>query len=621
MKAARAKRVTIGAKPVEDETAPAGLANPSPTKFDVDAAVRALGSLAAHGPGPAANDSAEAWVQGGGVEPSAALAANLEALRSIPPPAAEPTAANSSAEVDHYRPVFPAAVPSDAGAVNAIDAPSGDAPPANRIQAMDEMAWRHVKPAASDVPSAAIGAEAATPIKDKKSRSRSGNVSASGDTPAFASRLEGQSPIQINGSAAVEVTPPSAVASEPASSTAENEVPLNGGVVTEPLAPVEVVAVDGAGQLLPEAIAVAAEAATAQPETSPPIAPLSADEPAPAVVADAALTESHPVNGSAVHAFDRASIPAVGEKPAESEPAKLLPMPDRASAKPAEAKARLSPLAGILIGAAAGAIAATVAAAVLLPRVLQSIDQRVTPVAERLALVENRMQQTDSAIGRLNNEIAQAIDGSSGVADKVSAQTEALAKIQRDLAARPAPSIASVDSSVFAVAVVQLRSAFYSGRPFEAELVNVFTLARGDDHFAGPLNVLSGPARTGVQTAAQFRDLLPAFAKAAGLRIGAPQSYYDYGLALFSQYVGFTTESYAVESGNEIVTAAYRRLMSGDVAGAVDALNGLDRSLLPTFQPWLEVARVYVREEAAVSAMTAVVIESLRQRMSPANAG
>jgi hypothetical protein len=565
-------------------------------------------------------------VQGGGGDPSAALAANLEALRSIPPPAAEPAAANFSAEVDHDRAAFAAVGPSDTGPVNGVDAPAGDAPPADRIQAMDEMAWRHVKPAAPNVPSVAIGVEKAIPIKDKKSRSRSGNGSAMVETPAFSSRLGEQSPAaeraaELNGSAAVEVTPPTAMPSEPALPNTGDRVPLNGAAVSEPPNAVAVLA-DDAGQLSPNVSGIAVEATTAQPEASPSNVPTVADEPAPGVVADLGEDALQARDGSAAHqTFDRASIPTLDEKPRESEPAKLVPMPDRSSARPAEAKSRLSPLAGILIGAAAGAIAAAVAAAVLLPRVLQSIDQRVTPVAERLTLVENRMQQTDSAIGRLNNEIAVAIDGSNGVADKVSAQTEELAKIQRDFAPRPAPSIATLDPSVFAVAVVQLRSAFYSGRPFEAELVNVFTLARGDDHFSGPLNVLSGPARTGVQTATQFRDQLPAFAKAAGLRIGPPQTYYEYGLALASQYVGFSTESYAIESGNEIVTAAYRRLMSGDVAGAVDTLNGLDRSLLPTFQPWLEVARTYVREEAAVSAMTAVVIESLRKRMGTANAG
>ena len=61
--------------------------------------------------------------------------------------------------------------------------------------------------------------------------------------------------------------------------------------------------------------------------------------------------------------------------------------------------------------------------------------------------------------------------------------------------------------------------------------------------------------------------------------------------------------------------------MNGDVAGAVDALTGLDPRLLAVFQPWMDAARAYLRSETAVSAMTATVIESLRQRMGAANAG
>src|SRR5207247_5657520 len=124
------------------------------------------------------------------------------------------------------------------------------------------------------------------------------------------------------------------------------------------------------------------------------------------------------------------------------------------------------------------------------------------------------------------------------------------------------------DSSVFAVAVVQLRSAFYSGRPFEAELVNVFALAHGDERFVAPLNILSGPARNGVPTAALFRQQLPVFIAAAGLRIGPPQTVYESTTSFVGQYLGLATQPYAIEAGNDVVTSADRKLMSGDVSGA-----------------------------------------------------
>jgi hypothetical protein len=362
---------------------------------------------------------------------------------------------------------------------------------------------------------------------------------------------------------------------------------------------------------------------TAESSADPDIARALAHEPGDIVAPAAAAVRDKggvmPPVAPVAQPFESESARPTDTRAAAVEPARPGASPDRIAATATVARARISPLAGILIGAAAGAVAAALASAVLLPRVLQSIDLRVAPVADRIALVETRLLQTDDAIGRLNNEVAQAIDGGSAVAERVSAQTTALADIQRQLAGKQAASAAAIaDPSVFAVAVVQLRSAFYSGRPFEAELVNVFTLARGNDHFLAPLNILSAPSRTGVPTAALLRQELPPFVKAAGLRIGQPQTYYDYGLAVVSQYVGFATEPYAIESGNEIVTGADRRLMSGDVSGAVDALTGLDPSLVATFQPWLDAARLYVREESAVRAMTAAVIDGLRQRMGVA---
>src|SRR5262249_42095916 len=151
----------------------------------------------------------------------------------------------------------------------------------------------------------------------------------------------------------------------------------------------------------------------------------------------------------------------------------------------------------------------------LLPRVLQMVDSRVAPLVERIAKVEAWTQGTDASLTRLNNDIAKAIDDNGSVVDKGNPPTTAPPHHHAQLAARPgAATSEQADSSVFAVAVVQLRSAFYSGRPFEAELVNVYALARGDDKFVAPLNILTGPSRTGVPTASFFRDQLPPFVKA-----------------------------------------------------------------------------------------------------------
>ena len=58
------------------------------------------------------------------------------------------------------------------------------------------------------------------------------------------------------------------------------------------------------------------------------------------------------------------------------------------------------------------------------------------------AKIELRMQQTDATIGRLNNDIAKAIDDGGNVAQHVNAQTAALADIQRQLSTAQTASAA-----------------------------------------------------------------------------------------------------------------------------------------------------------------------------------
>lgn len=477
-----------------------------------------------------------------------------------------------------------------AGAFGPLSEPAGDEVP----RLSEELTVTDTSPVVLQL--------AEAPKETRLKRSPARRVKTEDDREAAA--LEEALP-EVNGPA-VDATTHSAL---PGVSSLEETPQRNGSMVADTLA------------YLQSSLAIAEADAEPVPGAPEEIAEASAK------IGDHEVGEAQP--DAAVVAETAADTPRLAKSPAFAaapavEPAPALAWPQPAasvSQAVAPVTSRISPLAGILIGAAVGAVVSGLATALLLPRLMQSVDLRIAPVADRITKVELRMQQTDASIGRLNSDIAKAIDDGGAIADRVTAQTTELADIQRQIAVRQAASGAEqADSSVFAVAVVQLRSAFYSGRPFEAELVNVFALARGDERFVAPLNVLSGPARSGVPTAGLLRQQLPAFATAAGLRIGQPQSYYEYGISFVGQYLGLATQAYAVESGNEIVTSADRRLMNGNVAGAVDALAGLDPQLLSVFQPWMDAARAYLRVESAVTTMTAAVIESLHQKMAAASA-
>lgn len=338
---------------------------------------------------------------------------------------------------------------------------------------------------------------------------------------------------------------------------------------------------------------------TQEPVEAPPVAPAVAQSfvAAPPLAASApgevtgtapepAAVGAHPETGKAFEASPRSSGPAA------------------------------PPWAGLAGGAAAGAVAAALVAW-LLPQWVPSIDARITPLSERVTHIETDLRGTSTQFGKLNNEIAQMLDEQGASVTRLDQQSEALDALRQAVAAegrRVDPSV-GIGSPVFAVALAQLRSTFYSGRPFEAELVNVYAMAGGDDLFTGYLTELMGPARTGVPNAAELHRVFPSYVAAAKLHIGDPAGYYQYGMSLMNRYVGLATESHKVEMANLAVTRANALLITGDVAGAVSALRDLDPPSAVTMAPWLEAARNYLRNETAIAEMTRIVVDRLRERV------
>jgi hypothetical protein len=279
---------------------------------------------------------------------------------------------------------------------------------------------------------------------------------------------------------------------------------------------------------------------------------------------------------------------------------------------------------GVGAGAAVGALVAAVAVVLLLPKLSPPMDARLVPVADRVAAIEMRQQQTEVGLGRLNNEIAQAIEADGAAATRIEVQAAAVAELEKLISDRSVSGpVAAEDAglTVFAVAVGQLRDAFYDGRPFEAELVNVYALAGKEEPLLPLLNELSAPARSGVGGSEALRRELAAFTTAAGLTPGEPQSYYDFGMSMVNQYIGYSGDPYSVEIANVAIGDANRRLAGGDVVAAIELVKSLDPSIAPSFEPWLKKAGTYVRAETAVAELTKTVVDRLRQRMGANDAG
>jgi hypothetical protein len=316
-------------------------------------------------------------------------------------------------------------------------------------------------------------------------------------------------------------------------------------------------------------------------------------------------------------------------EPAETLAAPQAPAEEAATGIPASTVQKGSPAPGwipalpaLLISAALGAAVAVLSAIVIWPFFAPSVETRLAPVVDRIAKIEELVEKTASDVGELNNEVAQAIDAGNGLAARVGEEATRLAEIRGELDRNAARAVQTdVDPSLFAVAVAQMRWAFYAGRPFEAELVNVYGMVRNDVHFSGLMNELSAPARTGVPNVAVLRQQFRVYVAAAGLVIGGPKTYLEYGMSILDQYAGLSSQTYDVELGNVAATEADRRLMNGDVAGAVQALAGLDPALVAILQPWLNAARTYLRVESAITELSTAAVDGLRQTLEVPDAG
>lgn len=320
--------------------------------------------------------------------------------------------------------------------------------------------------------------------------------------------------------------------------------------------------------------------------------------------AKAASTE--PASASEAVEIETLATPEVAKEAvaAASEPAKGKAMPP------------LPPWAGIAGGAVAGA-AVAFAVTFVMPRFMPTTDLRLSPLTERVALLETGLRGTGEQLGRLNNEISQTLDDQTVAVTRLDKQAEDITGLRQALTedtGRVDPVI-DVSSPVFAVALGQLRTTFYTGRPFEAELVNVYAIAGTNELFAPYLTELAEPARTGMPNAAELRRVFPSYVAVAGLHIGDSASYVGYGLSLVNRYVGLATEPYAVEEANLAVTRADAQLAAGDVEGAVATLRDMGAAYTVPMQPWFDAARNYVRAETAITEMTRVVVDRLREKV------
>jgi len=214
-----------------------------------------------------------------------------------------------------------------------------------------------------------------------------------------------------------------------------------------------------------------------------------------------------------------------------------------------------------------------------------ALEAKPTPPLPDLSAIEQQLGALKGTIAELNEKIA------------------ALDKAEREQPATD-PKITAM-----ALALLQIRDAVETGRPFEAEYRALVALAHDHPEIAAAAAPLDTPATSGVASratlAARLHELAPQIATA---KPPPKSSWKSQIVARLRSLVTIRRIEGADQTPAEgAVGTAERKLASGDLAGAVAALDGLSGPSQAAAQPWLQMAKARLAVEAALRQVEAAL--------------
>jgi hypothetical protein len=231
--------------------------------------------------------------------------------------------------------------------------------------------------------------------------------------------------------------------------------------------------------------------------------------------------------------------------------------------------------------------------------------------AAALAQVKN---EAEAAIARLRQQNQQ-------LADRIADADKRLAALEETTKAAGG----AARGSAFVLAVGQLREAVRSGRPFAGALSGLRAIAGSDPDVAAAIATLRPLAGSGVADLATLRSR---FALAARrIAAAAPKNgggWVDRTLGRLSNVISIRRTGPDAVAGHGVDAAVARAEMAldtGDIAGAANALEGLDGAARDAAAPWLAGARARLAADAAVASLEAEAIGRLGGGASGASGG
>ncbi|MBV9967105.1 MAG: hypothetical protein JO008_15565 [Alphaproteobacteria bacterium] len=210
---------------------------------------------------------------------------------------------------------------------------------------------------------------------------------------------------------------------------------------------------------------------------------------------------------------------------------------------------------------------------------VKALESRPTPSPPDLDDIRQQLQQLAAATGDLKNRVAA---------------------VEKN---EPAQGTTDPTDTALLLAVLQMREAIETARPFVVEYDALAALAKSRPEIAAAAAPLADAAKSGVASRAVLIERLRAVASAITAAKASPAPD-DWGGRAWAQLRGLVTIRRVDGAGQSAPEAAVgtaeRSLAAGDLTGAVAALDALTGPAAEAARPWLQMARQRLAVETAL---------------------
>ncbi len=249
----------------------------------------------------------------------------------------------------------------------------------------------------------------------------------------------------------------------------------------------------------------------------------------------------------------------------------------------------------------------------------QGLDARIAAVGGAVEGLAQDIARMDGVLGSQRIALTEArsiVTRLEARADEAEAGLESIAAIQERDGRRIERLIAS-DSATQALvlAIGQLRVAVDSGQPYQQPLASLRALASGVDEMVDALAALAPAAATGVPDRDTLKSRFPGMADAVrqAVLLPADAGWMDRTVARIEGLVTVRPAPGEVDGDDAaaVLARAEGRLNTGDLPGAVAAIDMLDGEAAAAAAAWRRSAQARLAAEAALENLNSFAIARL----------